>query len=247
MAVAVAIGIGAGLLNGNRREAINHAMSLTGEVGLALAGIHLEVQGEENLWVRRPAVFAFNHQSQLDVLIMLRLLRENFTGIAKAHTRNVPGFGPFFQFAGVAFVEPGEKERNREAVAPAVDRLKDGLSLAVAPEGTRTPTPRLAPFKKGAFYIAMQAGVPVVPVVIRAAGALMRRGEKLLRAGTVQVVVLPPIPTTRWTKASMAKQVESVRDQFVETLTNWPAAGGAKSRKEPRRRPVAGKARRRSR
>ncbi|MBL0086610.1 MAG: HAD-IB family hydrolase [Ideonella sp.] len=223
MAWAAALGIGAGWLGGGRRDAVNLAATLTSEVGLALAGIRLNVQGEQHLWAARPAVFVFNHQSQLDLLIMAKLLRQDFSGVAKMHTKNVPGFGPFLQFAGVAFVEPGAGQQNRRALEPALHKLAQGLSMAMAPEGTRSATPRLGAFRKGAFHLARQAGVPIVPVVLRNAGDLLRRGELALRAGSVDVQVLPPVPTAGWRAADIDTHVARVRQMFVDTLEAWSA------------------------
>ena len=81
----------------------------------------------------------------------------------------------------------------RAALAPAVDSLLSGKSLVIAPEGTRSPTPKLLPFKKGAFHLAMQAGVPMVPIVMRNAGEMMPAHSILIAPGTVQVAVLPPV------------------------------------------------------
>lgn len=222
MGSALFAGLGVGLLNGNRRDAVNLTFTLAGDVGLAIAGIDIRTQGEANLWAQRPAIFLFNHQSQLDLLIMAKLLRQDFTGIAKESTKKVPVFGQFFQFAGVAFVQPGAKEQNRSALAPAVEKLKEGISLAMAPEGTRSATPRLGTFRKGAFHVAMQAQVPIIPIVIRNAGVLMRRGEAALRPGTVDVAVLAPIQTAGWKAADIDRHVAEVRQRFVDTLDNWP-------------------------
>ena len=153
----------------------------------------------------RPAVFLFNHQSQLDVLILAKLLRGGFTGVAKKELANSPGFGLMFRLADVAFVDRSNTAQAHKALEPAVQRLRDGISLAIAPEGTRSATPALGPFKKGAFHVAMQAGVPIVPIVIRNSGELMWRGATTIRAGTVQVAVLPPIPTLGWTVEELDK------------------------------------------
>jgi putative phosphoserine phosphatase/1-acylglycerol-3-phosphate O-acyltransferase len=92
----------------------------------------------------------------------------------------------------------------------------------MAPEGTRSRTPTVGPFKKGAFHLAAAAGVPVVPVVIRNAGELMWRDASLAHAGTVQVHVHPPIPTEGWTPADVDDAVADVRAIFVDTLEDWP-------------------------
>jgi putative phosphoserine phosphatase/1-acylglycerol-3-phosphate O-acyltransferase len=107
-------------------------------------------------------------------------------------------------------------------MAPAVDRLRRGMSVVIAPEGTRSLTPRLGRFKKGAFHMAMQAGVPVVPVVFRNTYEVMRRGSLLFRPGTVDVCVLPPIDVTAWRVDDLDRHVADVRALFERTLDNWP-------------------------
>jgi putative phosphoserine phosphatase/1-acylglycerol-3-phosphate O-acyltransferase len=105
---------------------------------------------------------------------------------------------------------------------PAVDRLKSGTSIAIAPEGTRSPTPRLNRFKKGAFHLAMQAGVPLVPVVIRNAGDVMWRGSLVIRPGTIDVTVLEPIPTSSWKVSELDERIAKIHAQFERTLEDWP-------------------------
>lgn len=224
------VGVALGAVNGSRREGLDLGISLAGELGTALAGVRLQVRGAEYLESARPAVFLFNHQSQLDVLILARLLRGGFTGVAKKEAADVPVFGPMFRLADVAFVDRGNTTQAMAALAPAVERLREGISLVMAPEGTRSATQALGPFKKGAFHVAMQAGVPLVPIVIRNSGELMWRGASTIRAGTVAVSVLPPIPTDGWTVDELDKHVDEVRARFVETLAEWDGpsrTGGA--------------------
>lgn len=215
--------MGAGLLHGSRRKFIDLACSVGADVGFGLAGIDVEVTGAEHLVSARPCIFLFNHQSKFDVPILMKLLRGGFTGVAKKEAAAIPLWGQLFQAADVAFIDRGNTTKAREALEPAVRTLReDGISLAMAPEGTRSPTPKLGPFKKGAFHIAMQAGVPVVPIVIRNAGEIMWRGAQTLRPGTVEVAVLEPIDTSGWRPETVAQHTEDVRDRFVETLVHWP-------------------------
>jgi putative phosphoserine phosphatase/1-acylglycerol-3-phosphate O-acyltransferase len=153
----------------------------------------------------------------------MKLLRRGFTGVGKAEAKRIPVFGLMFQLAGVAFVERGNTSQARRALEPAVAKIiDDRLSLMIAPEGTRSRTPRLGPFKKGAFHIAMQAGVPIVPVVLRGAGEVMRRGDQTIRAGTVEVVVLPPVDTSSWRSPTVGEHAEQVRGMFERALAAWP-------------------------
>jgi putative phosphoserine phosphatase / 1-acylglycerol-3-phosphate O-acyltransferase len=218
----VAVGAGLGILNRNRRTALEITASVGSDLALAAAGITMDVTGAENLWKHRPAVFVFNHQSQLDVIIIGALLRQDFTGVAKKELQTDPMFAPLGWLADVAYVDRTNTEQAKRALAPAVEAVKSGRSLAMAPEGTRSATPTLGEFKKGAFHVAMQADVPMVPIVIRNAGELMPPHVPLVSPGTLQVAVLSPISTRKWTAENIDSQVTRVRSMFLETLAEWP-------------------------
>ncbi|HEY2203934.1 MAG TPA: HAD-IB family hydrolase [Pseudonocardia sp.] len=220
---ALGAGLGVGLLRRSRRAIVDVAGSVGSDVGLELAGVHVEVlEGAEHL-AHRPAIFIFNHQSKIDPFIGMKLLRGGFTGVAKKEARNVPGFGLMFQLADVAFVDRGNTAQARTALEPTIAKMRnDRMSLLMAPEGTRSATPRLGRFKAGAFHIAMQAGVPIVPIVIRNAGEVMWRGAQTIRSGTVQVRVLPPVDTEGWQPRTVRRHADEVRDMYVRTLATWP-------------------------
>jgi putative phosphoserine phosphatase/1-acylglycerol-3-phosphate O-acyltransferase len=158
---------------------------------------------------------------------MFSLLRRGFTGVAKKEAENTPGFKTFMRMAEMAFIDRGNTAKAIEALQPAVDRLNKGLSVCMAPEGTRSYSPRLGPFKKGAFHVAMQAAVPIVPVVLRNAGEMMSRNSLAMRAGKVQVAVLPAIDVTTWKLQDLDQHVQGVRRLYLETLENWPRSSGA--------------------
>jgi putative phosphoserine phosphatase / 1-acylglycerol-3-phosphate O-acyltransferase len=219
-----AVGGAVGLVRRSRSTVLDLGGGIGADIGLALAGIEVDVlSGREHLWAARPCVFIFNHQSKLDPIVVMKLVREQFTGVAKKEARNVPVFGQVFQLAGVAFVERGHTTQARKVLEPAVRKIRqDRMSLCISPEGTRTVTPRLAPFKKGAFHIAMQAEVPIVPIVMRNVGEVMWRGAQVVRPGRIEVVVLPAVDTSEFEVETLDEHVGYVRDLFVETLANWP-------------------------
>ncbi len=232
-----ATGLAVGALSGSRRDAVDLGITLAGELGSALAGVRLDVQGAEHL-ATRPAVFTFNHQSQLDVLVLAKLLRGGFTGVAKKELADTPGFGLAFRLADVAFVDRSDPAQARRALEPAVERLRRGISLVIAPEGTRSVTPTLGPFKKGAFHVAVQAGVPIVPIVLRNTGELMWRGATTVSPGVVQVRVLPPVSTDGWTVERLDERIAEVHDQYLQTLAHW---GGRGERPVVSEEPTAGR------
>lgn len=235
MGTAATLGLGIGLLNRSRRDAANFATSVGADAGLALSGVHLETIGEENAWKQRPAVFVFNHQSSLDMLVIGSVLRRDITGVAKKEAARDPRFAPIGLVADVAYVDRNNTAQAKKALEPAVDKLREGISICIAPEGTRSSTPRLGRFKKGAFHIAMQAGVPIVPVVIRNAGDLMWRNSFFVRPGRVDVAVLEPIPTDRWNVKELNERVDEVRALFEETLENWPTPASERPASSSRR------------
>ncbi len=135
----------------------------------------------------------------------------------------MPVLGEILRQAGLVFIDRTDRSKAIEQLAPAVKALRDdGMSLVVAPEGTRSPTPRIGKFKKGPFHIAMQAGVPIVQVVLRNTGELMWRGSQLIRPGTVEVMVLPPVDTSEWTADEIGTRAEEVRQMYVTALADWP-------------------------
>ena len=96
--------------------------------------------------------------------------------------------------------------------------LREGVSLAIAPEGTRSLTPRLGRFKKGAFHIAMQAGVPIVPIVFLNVLDALPKDALVVRPSTVEAVVLPPVSTSKWTVRTLDKRIDAIRAQYLEVL-----------------------------
>src|SRR5699024_3670944 len=192
------------------------------ETMLATAGIRVDVQGEENAWARRPAVFIFNHQSFLDTVLISRVLREGFTGVTKKEMATNPLFGIPLRIAGAAFIDRKNTDTAKEALRPVVYRLRSGTSVVIDPEGTRSLTPSIGRFKKGPFHIAMQAGVPIVPIVIRNAGELMPKGATVVRSGTVDIVVHPPIDVNAWDPNNLTDHIAQVEQLFTDTLTHWP-------------------------
>jgi len=218
LAPTVGFGLAAGLLNRSKREAVNVMGSLWGDLAASAAGIDLRIEGEEHLWSHRPAVFIFNHQSGLELILMLKMLRRDFTGIAKEELRHNPVFGPLFQAADVVFVDRSNTEKAVEALRPAVEALKQGRSLMIAPEGTRSKTPSIGPFKKGAFRLAMQAGVPIVPIVFRNVLDALPKGAAIVRPAVIEARVLPPIDTSSWTLDTLPNEIETIRNRYIEIL-----------------------------
>lgn len=224
LAGAGTTGMAMSVLSRDRWRGINFTASLFSHIAGALSDVKVEVvRGEEHLWSHRPAVFLINHQSDLgDLLVGTTVLREHVTALAKKEAAKMPVVGAVITYAQFAFVDRGDSAQARETLSHAIERLHQGVSIVVAPEGTRSYTPTVGPFKKGGFHLAMQAEVPLVPIVIRNSGQLMTRSSRTVSPGTIEVVVHPPISTEGWTLADLNRCVTQVRQLYVDTLEEWP-------------------------
>jgi putative phosphoserine phosphatase/1-acylglycerol-3-phosphate O-acyltransferase len=218
-------GLAVGLLTRDKRQVANVLIPTWIQAQLDLAGVKLRVSGRKNLHARRPAVFIFNHRNNFDGSFAQLLIKTDVAGLGKKEFAQNP-IGKFVtSVMPMVLVERGGGDAAKAAtmLQPAVDAVAEGYSILLSPEGTRVRGHHnsVGPFKKGAFHIAIDAGVPIVPIVIRNALDVAPR-DGALRPGTVDIAVLPPIPIEGWTKDNMGEKIEKVRQQFIDTLNDWP-------------------------
>ncbi len=218
--------LGIGLLTRSKRTGVNFLTRYWPETLLALNGVRLRVTGESNLTARRPAVFLFNHRNNFDVFMVAALVKDHWTGVAKAELERNPLAGPLGKLLDAAFIDRSDSAAAVAALAGVQEAARKGLSIIIAPEGTRVDSPgTVGPFKKGAFRIAMASGLPVVPIVIRNSDSVAGRNSYRLNPGTVDIAVLPPIDVGSWTLADLPERIGQVRELYVETLAHWPTTG----------------------
>ncbi len=226
-------------LTGSRRASQNFSFSLFADTAGALIGLDLNITGEEHLWEQRPAVFIFNHQSKADVVICAQLLRRDIAGVGKKEIKKIPVIGKVLEMGGVVMIDRADAKSAIAAMKPLIDAMKkEGKSVVLAPEGTRTISPKLTTFKKGAFHLAMQAGVPIIPIVIRNAGDIAPKGDFIFRPGTVDVEVLPPVDTSSWRPDTINTHVREVRNMFLKTL-GQPEEKAPATPAKPKKKPAA--------
>ncbi len=222
LAGAVTLGATGGLAKRDHVFARDQIISHAGDYMMAAAGITINVVGAANARSPRPAVFIFNHQSELDAFILAKVLRDGFSGIVKQEVALNPVIGPLFRYLGATFIDRANTAKAKSALAPVVETLRDGLSIVISPEGTRSITPTVGPFKKGAFHIALEAGVPIIPVVIRNAGEMLWKNGSTVRSGTIDVAVLDPIDLSGCVVSDLDDVVARAHKLFVDTVDNWP-------------------------
>lgn len=208
----------------SERDATNFSLSTWTSIAPLIARLKLIVEGEEHLWSDRPAVFIFNHRSAIDLLIAARLLREDAVGIAKKEVKRQPLIGPALSYTGAVFIDRENVRDPKTALQPAVEALDHGRSVVIAPEGTRSRDGRLGTFKRGAFHMARQAGVPIVPIIIHNAEDALPGASMVVRPAEVKVTVLPPIPTSDWTLRNVSPETRRIRELYLDALGETDAS-----------------------
>ena len=232
--------VGWGLLTGSRRRGVNFFTSAFPQMLLGLNGVRLNVLGEENLNKQRPAVFIFNHRNNFDPVVVASMVKDNWTGVGKKELENDPFVGTLGKLVDTVFIDRDDPKKAVESLKQAEELTRKGISVVIAPEGTRLDTRSVGPFKKGPFRLAMAAGVPIVPIVIRNAEVISARDSSTLHPGTVDVVVYPPLSVADWTVDNIAERIEEVRDLYIDTLKNWPVGSVPEAQMYRRQNEAAG-------
>ena len=205
-------------LTGSKAEGRNFTVGLFADLTTAMIGLKLQVSGEENLWTRRPAVFLINHQSNADGIIAYKLLRKDIQSSGNTGGLVNPVWGRIHSFINGI---PGVKGAVYNQVNPEslVETIKnDNVSVCLAPEVDRSYSINPGPFSKDPFKIAMEAGVPVIPIVIHNSLDVLPRGEFIYRPATVKIEVLAPVDTGGWTDETLDEKVLEIRNKYLETL-----------------------------
>jgi 1-acyl-sn-glycerol-3-phosphate acyltransferase len=195
-----------------------------GGVGLALGltGIRYKVIGRENV-PQGAVVYCSNHESNVDPAVLFLGLHPMLHVFYKAELHKVPLMGMAFDLGGFVAVERSDRHRAFASVDTAAASLRQGNSFLVFPEGTRSRTGELLPFKKGGFIMALQAQVPVVPVAVSGGRSSMRKGSAIVRPVRVTVRIGQPIPTAGLTIDDRDALIERVRTAIQGQLEQGSA------------------------
>ncbi|KAI1822935.1 1-acylglycerol-3-phosphate O [Xylaria intraflava] len=196
-------------------RAFKYTMGLT-------TGVTFEVEDpNKHLETVRPAVFIGNHQTELDVLMLGCMFPKYCSVTAKKNLKNIPFLGWFMSLSGTVFIDRTNSKNAREAMAGAAEEIqRRKQSVYMFPEGTRSyaKEPSLLPFKKGAFHLAVQAGVPIVPVVAANYSHILYIKSLIFNGGKIPVKVLDPIPTTGLTAEDVDELTRTTRELMLQEI-----------------------------
>jgi 1-acyl-sn-glycerol-3-phosphate acyltransferase len=190
-----------------------------GKTWLWLSGMRVTVRGREQLDPATTYIFISNHRSYLDTATLFDYTGRRIGLLAKKELLKVPILGTGMGFVNILAIDRTNRESAIETVRIATERIRAGVSFGVFAEGTRARPGELLPFKKGAFHMAIDAGVRVVPVAIKHTDVLMGKGTGQARAGTIEMVILPPIET----RGLSTEHEEDVARLILETRTQIAA------------------------
>jgi 1-acyl-sn-glycerol-3-phosphate acyltransferase len=179
----------------NKRELVYPWARFGARNWLRLIGVKVRVLGSENLDPAQPYVFISNHRSYLDTAALFAFTGRRMGLLAKKELLKVPILGVGMGYVNIMAIDRSNRDRALKTTGEATARIRSGVSFGVFAEGTRAKPEEFLPFKKGAFYMAAQAHVPIVPVAMKYTDELMGKGTGVARPGTMEMVLLPPIST----------------------------------------------------
>ena len=191
---------------------------------LFVSRIRVDVQGLANIDPSKSYIYMSNHRSNFDIPVLLGCLPIQFRWLAKAELFKIPIFGRAMLGAGYVKIDRFNRDSAFKSINEVASRMKNGVSVMIFPEGTRSEDGDLKPFKKGGFVMAVDSGVPIVPVVLHGTRSIMAKGSLRINPGRVTLSIQAPIDTsgyTRDTKDELMKKVRGVISEVIEKVKRF--------------------------
>lgn len=177
--------------------------------GVRLVGVKVELKGYRDFDHKGTYIYMCNHVSNLDPSIVIPLIPRRSSVLVKKEVFRIPILAQAMRMARFVAVDRSNKEAAIASIQAATDVMKDGINMAVFPEGTRSPDGRLLPFKKGPFHLAMESGVPILPITISGTETMLGKGSWKIKQGTATVVFHPPLyPSAYADREALAQAVK---------------------------------------
>ncbi len=178
---------------------------------LFVSRIRVTVKGFYHIDPSRSYIYMPNHQSLFDIPVLLSYLDVQFRWLAKKELFNIPIFGQAMKRIGYISIDRSNRKSAFESLLRAAEIIRNGVSVMIFPEGTRSKDRIIIPFKKGGFVLAVDSGVPIVPIIIHGTGEIMPKEEMLIRHGNVLLEIRQPIETSGYSRKNKDDLMEEVR------------------------------------
>lgn len=183
-----------------------------------LTHMTVRVKGRSNVDEKQSYVIVSNHQSQYDIFVLYGWLGIDFKWVMKQELRKIPGLGVSCEKIGHVFIDRSNRQAAMASLNAAKERIKNGTSIVFFPEGTRSKDGRLGPFKKGAFRMALDLGLPLLPVTIKGTRAILPTGTIDILPGRAELIFHPPIPVDGLTKNDVDALVQKTKEVIASSL-----------------------------
>jgi len=199
-------------------KVIHHYARLWGKVALLANRVKVKIEGLENLNGEGPYIFMSNHQGSYDIFALLGHLPYQFKWLAKKELFSIPFFGWAMAAAGYISIDREGTRETVEAMNVAAQKIRDGMSVVIFPEGSRSPDGSIQPFKKGGFTLAIKSNVPVVPIAISGSRDIMPKDKLTATAGKIRMFVDHPIETQHCSSKDRGPLMKKVRETISENF-----------------------------
>lgn len=185
---------------------------------LWVSRVKVNLKGLANLPGETPCILMPNHQSNFDIPVLLGRLPIQFRWLAKAELFKIPIFGRGMRGCGYISIDRSNRKSAFQSLADAARRIKGGASVLIFPEGTRSRDGNIGPFKKGGFVLTVDAGVPIVPIIVYGTRTIMPKGSLVLQRRDVYMEILPPVETSGYTRKNKEMLIQEVRAIICDAL-----------------------------
>lgn len=185
---------------------------------LVVSRIKVTVEGLSGIDPQQPYIFMPNHQSNFDIPVLLGHLAVQFRWLAKEELFKIPVFGRAMRKAGYISIDRNDRESAFKSLKKAAEKIRNGVSVLIFPEGTRSRDGRIQSFKKGGFVMAIDSGVPIVPVIISGTRVIMTKGQWRVNPGQVRMQIHEPIDTSSYTRETKTALMERVRHVICDNF-----------------------------
>ena len=182
---------------------------------LYVCGVKLRVRGFENLDQAKPRIYICNHQSYFDILTLLAGLPVNFKFILKKELMNIPILGPTLGKVGYISIDRSDIRAAAKSIHHAVEKIKNGMSVLIFPEGTRSKDGRVQSFKKGGFHLALRSGSDIVPIAISGSRNIVPKGSLRIKKGAITMSIGIPISVKDYSKSEIDSLIARSRDAII--------------------------------